>query len=162
MSFHERNEHIIRRKVKAVKIWSTLMGLVNLLLGLLLVVFPVTFANMLDLVTADSDVRAALRGLGVLVAGMGLSYFLALGPHKGGRMVWFVTALLHGGMAVALVWLFEVDWLASNWLFVALYALLVAMLQMAVLRAGWWASVNKWCSYRGNPGRPENHFNLPF
>jgi len=161
MSFHERNEKIIRRKVKLVKIWSILMGLVNLLVGLLLVVFPVALATMLGMAAANSEAPAALSGIGVLVGGMGLTYFVVLVPFKGGRIVWCVTSLLHGVVAVSLIWLFEIDWLPSNWLPVAVFGLLVALVQVAVLRAGWLTTMIKWQNYRDGRVRVGSRLTLP-
>ncbi|MEI6604633.1 MAG: hypothetical protein WCP35_04940 [Verrucomicrobiota bacterium] len=161
MSFHERNEQIIRSKVQAVKIWSILLGSVNVLVGLLLVAFPVMFATKLGLTTPNSVVPAALSGIGVLVGAMGVSYFVALVPLKAGKIVWCVTALLHGMVAVSLVWLFEIEWLPSNWLPVAVLGLLVAVVQVAVLRAGWWTSMTKWHNYRVGRDSASHRQTLP-
>jgi|GEM_PF-1538901 len=157
MSFHERNEKTIQTKVKLVKIWSVLMGLVNLLVGILLLACPAAFAAILGLAPAAPDVPALLSGVGVLVGGMGLSYFVVLWPFKGGRIVWYVTSLLYGMTSAAIVWTLEMDCLPANCLLVALLGFLLALVQVAVLRAGWWTTIIKWQNYRASQvrgGRP--------
>jgi len=137
------------------------MGVVNLLAGLLLVVLPVALASMLGMAGAHSEAPAALCGIGVLVGGMGLAYFVVLVPFKGGKTVWYVTSLLHGVVGVSLIWLLALDWLPSNWLPVAVFGLLVALVQVAVLRAGWWTTMIKWQNYQVGRARGGAHLTLP-
>ena len=148
MSFHEKNERRIRQKVKLVEFWAIFMGLVNALLCVLLVVFPEFLVKILLLKPPSDQGLLWLRGIGVLLGAMSLAYFRSLHCHKGGKSAWFVTAVLQGLVSLAVIWLFEMDLLPGNWLWISLPGLPVAVLQMWVIHAGWLASVSKWRKYR--------------
>ena len=144
MSFHEKNERRIRQKVKLVEFWAIFMGLVNALLCVLLVVFPEFLVKILLLMPSSDQELLWLRGIGVLLGAMSLAYFRSLHCHEGGKSAWFVTAVLQGLVSLAVIWLFEMDYLPGNWLWISLPGLPVAVLQIWAIHAGWLASVSKW------------------
>ncbi len=154
------NERAIHFKVKFVRTWSVLTGVIHLLAALLLVWSSVAPGKLPSLVQAASSTPAVLAVItpwicAVLDGGMGLAYlsvFFRQGMARG-KMVWITTATLHGMLAAFLIWLIETGDLPTSWLPQVLLGLGVAVVQLAVVNAGWWSSVRKWQTYSGDRGR---------
>ena len=153
--FTGENEPVIRAKVKFVRTWSAVAGLIHLLAAILLVWSSVAPGKLPQLLPVPPDTPSGLIGIlscicAVLVGGMGLAYLsVVVGRGRTGVMVWFATALLHGLGAVYLIWRIDTDELPAFWLPQVLPGLVVAVVQIAVVRAGWWDSVRKWQIYPG-------------
>lgn len=149
------NDLAVRLKVKFVRSWSALAGLIHLLAALLLVVPGLAPGGSLALVPVapgtPADLTAVLAWIfAVLVGGMGVSYLGAVvGSGRTGRLVWTVTAVLHGLVAVFLIWRIDLEELPASWLPKVLPGLVMALVQMAAVRADWWSGVRKWPLYRG-------------
>jgi len=113
------------------------------LTGLALVVFPKQVVQAFGVAVPSADALVYLSWIGAFVGGVGLSYGLALGERRRGRAVWQVTALVRALVAVFVISRIVGGALVSVWLVVALTDLVAAVVQIAVLRAGWWEEVRR-------------------
>jgi hypothetical protein len=118
--------------------WSVAVGAMDALTGLLLVVAPAQVLQMLGIERPAPDALVFLSWMGVFVAGVGLSYTMVMGDWRQGRAVWMFTSLVRALVAVFIVWRITDGSLAPAWVTVALADFLVAVVQTAVVRAGWW------------------------
>jgi hypothetical protein len=123
--------------------WSIGVGLLDTLTGLLLVMYPEIILKMLGWVPAGDGLLVILGWLGALVGGVGLSYMLALTNRFMGKSVWIFTALSHALAALVVIWQLVNELLPTPWWVVALAGMLVAVVQITVVRAGWWGCVCK-------------------
>jgi membrane-bound metal-dependent hydrolase YbcI (DUF457 family) len=122
-----------------LKIWSVMVGAMDALTGLLLILSPVSVLRVLRVETISFDALVYLSWIGVFVMAVGLSYGFALGRHRGrGETVWMFTALVRILVAVFLIIQITRETLAPAWLVVALADGFVALVQIAILRKGWW------------------------
>jgi hypothetical protein len=81
--------------------------------------------------------------MGVFICGVGLSYGLALGRRSRGETVWAFTALIRAMVAVFLTVRIISGSLAAAWAVVGASDAFVAVVQIFILRAGWWKGVGK-------------------
>jgi Na+-driven multidrug efflux pump len=125
-------------KKKFVMGWSIAVGAMDAVTGLLMVVAPEMVLKMLGIAPVSPDALVFLSWMGVFVGGVGLSYVIALGDRRMGQAVWMVTALVRLLVAVFVTWRIADGSLAGAWVSVALTDLVVAVVQTAVVRAGWW------------------------
>ena len=125
-------------KKKFLMGWSIGVGAMDGLTGLLLVVVPGLVLKLIGVVPVSADALVYLSWMGVFVGGVGLSYAIAVGDWRMGKAVWMVTALVRVLVAVFVAWRIVDGSLAGAWVTVALTDLVVAVVQMAVVRAGWW------------------------
>lgn len=154
------NERAIQKKVRFVRAWSALTGVVHLLAAMLLVWSSVPPGKSLNLLQAASNLPTVLAFISpwicaVLNGGMGLAY-LSLFFRNGmatGKFVWVTTATIHGMLVAFLICLMVPGELPTSWLPQVLLGLVVAVVQLTVVNAGWWSTVRKWQTYGGDRGR---------
>ena len=79
-----------------------------------------------------------LSWIGVFVLSVGLSYGLALSNRRRGETVWMFTSLARMLVAVFLTFRILDESLDMAWAWVALADAAVAIVQVAILRTGWW------------------------
>jgi membrane-bound metal-dependent hydrolase YbcI (DUF457 family) len=116
-----------------------MVGAMDALTGLLLILSPVSVLRVLRVETISFDALVYLSWIGVFVMAVGLSYGFALGKHRGrGETVWMFTALVRILVAVFLIIQITRETMAPAWLVVALSDGFVALVQMTILRKGWW------------------------
>ena len=125
-------------KRKFLIIWSVTVGSMDALTGLLLVFTPALALTCLGVELPSTDALVFVSWIGAFVGGVGLSYGMALGERRRGRTVWQVTALLRTVIAVFVITRLAAHTLEWEWSAVALTDLVVAVVQIVLLRAGWW------------------------
>jgi hypothetical protein len=126
-------------KTNFLKMWSVVVGAMDALTGMLLIIAPAAALGLLQIEPPSPDALVFLSWIGVFVMAVGLSYGLALGKHRGrGETVWLFTSLVRMLVAVFLTVMIVRGSLASAWAVVALSDGAVAVVQMVVLRKGWW------------------------
>lgn len=130
-------------KRKFLVVWSVAVGSMDALTGLLLVAAPSLVLQSLGIAPPSPDALVFLSWIGVFVGGVGLSYAMALGDRRRGKAVWMVTALVRTLVAAFVTWRIDTGSLAPAWLAVALTDAAVAVVQMAVVRAGWWEEARR-------------------
>jgi hypothetical protein len=130
-------------KIQFLRFWSVAMGSMDAVTGLLLVFVPALVLGMLGIAPPSPDALVFLSWIGVFVSGVGLSYALALGRRSHGEAVWIFTALIRSLVALFLIVRIVQGTLAPAWAAVAVSDALVAVVQIVVLRAGWWKGVGK-------------------
>lgn len=122
-----------------LKLWSIAVGSMDALTGLLLVFFPASVLGMLGIDPPTADALVFLSWIGVFVMAVGLSYGLALGKRRSrGETVWMFTSIVRIMVAVFLTIRIIDGSLPIAWALVGVSDGTVALVQMAVLRAGWW------------------------
>jgi len=125
-------------KRKFLVIWSVAVGSMDAVTGLMLAAAPALVLQGMRVALPSADALVFVRWIGVFVAGVGLSYAMALGERHRGKAVWLVTSMLRTLVAVFVLTQIDVGALAPTWLVVALTDAVVAVGQMFMLRAGWW------------------------
>jgi hypothetical protein len=126
-------------KVKFLKFWSVAVGSMDALTGVLMIFAPGLVLRLLKIDLPSPDALVFLSWIGVFVMAVGLSYGFALGKQSGsGEAVWRFTALARILVAVFLTIQISKGSMAPAWVLVALSDGMVAMVQMAILRKGWW------------------------
>ncbi len=125
-------------KRKFVIGWSVAVGAMDALTGILLVLAPATVLKLLGIGQPSADALVYLSWMGVFVGGVGLSYALVVADRHSGQTVWKFTALVRVLVAVFVAWHVVGGSLAPAWATVALTDSVVAVVQMALVRAGWW------------------------
>ena len=139
-----------RTKVKFVRTWSAVAGLTHLLAAVLLVwssVLPGQLPSLLPVAaTTPPETTAILSWIcTVLVSTMGLAYLsVVVGDCKAGVIVWNTTALIHGSVAIFLIWRIDTGDVTTSWFPRILPSLVMAVMQMVVVRADWWDDARKW------------------
>lgn len=126
-------------KRRFLKLWSVAVGAMDALTGLLLIFVPDLVLRLLKIEAPSPDSMVFLSWIGVFVMAVGLSYGLALGKRRGaGEVVWMFTALARVLVAVFLTAKITAGVMPMAWALVALSDGLVALVQMVILRKGWW------------------------
>jgi hypothetical protein len=126
-------------KARFLKFWSIAVGSMDALTGLLLVIAPAGVLRLLKIGAPSADALVFLSWIGVFVMSVGLSYGFALGRHRSrGETVWAFTALVRMLVALFLTVNIVSGTLESAWAVVALSDASVAVVQIAILRKGWW------------------------
>jgi hypothetical protein len=126
-------------KSNFLKIWSVMVGAMDALTGLLLILTPASVLRVLRVEAPSPDAMMFLSWIGVFVMAVGLSYGFALGKHRGrGETVWMFTALVRILVAVFLTIEIAQGNMVPAWAVVALSDGLVAMVQLVIVRKGWW------------------------
>jgi hypothetical protein len=128
-------------KTTFLKLWSLAMGSMDALTGILLVFFPSFVLNLLQIPSPSPDALVFVSWIGVFVMSVGLSYGFALGKSGHGPTVWAITSLVRYMVAVFIAWKIIGGSLHPAWALVAIADGAVAIVQTAVLRAGWWREV---------------------
>lgn len=130
-------------KVKFLRFWSVAVGSMDAVTGLLLVFVPGLVLGLLNIEPPTSDALVFLSWIGVFVTAVGLSYGMALGGRTRGETVWAFTALVRILVAVFLIVRILDGTLASSWALVGASDGIVGVLQIVILRLGWWKAVPK-------------------
>ena len=125
-----------------LKLWSLAAGVMDAVTGLMLVIVPGLVLSLLRIGEPPPEAMIYLRWIGVFVMSVGLSYGIALGGcARRGETVWCFTALVRGCVAVFLMVQIAGGWMAPAWAVVAMSDGAVAVVQLAILRLGWWKEV---------------------
>lgn len=131
------------KRVKFLRFWSIAVGSMDALTGLLLVLAPGRVLEQLGIARPAEDALVFVSWIGVFVMAVGLSYGLALGKRGWGEAAWSFTSLVRLLVAVFLTTQILGETMAKPWALVALTDAAVALVQIAVLRAGWWKEVHR-------------------
>jgi hypothetical protein len=131
------------KKVVFVRFWSIAVGSMDALTGLLLLLAPGWVLHLLRVPSPSVDALNFLSWIGVFVLAVGLSYAMALGRRSRGETVWVFTSVVRALVAVFLTFKILGGSMSPAWGVVALADGAVAVVQVAVLRAGWWKVVVK-------------------
>ena len=116
--------------------WNIAVGAMDAITGLLLVISP---AWVMSLLKIPGQVPPEYLGwIGVFVGAVGLSYMLAMKGGVVAETVWRFTALVRSMVGIFLLVKIFTGMMPGQWLTVAATDLLVAAVQIAGLRAGWW------------------------
>ncbi len=134
----DRNEETMK-KLLFLKVWSIGMGAMDALTGLLLILAPKQVLGLLKIAPPSPDALVFLSWIGVFVMAVGLSYGMALGKRRSrSETVWAFTALVRMMVAVFLTIKITGGTLPSAWAMVAVSDGMVALVQVVILRKGWW------------------------
>lgn len=130
-------------RVRLLRFWSLSVGAMDAATGLLLIFYPVRVLAMLGIKAPSADALEFLNWIGVFVTGVGLSYVMALGERKRGETVWLFTSLIRASVSVFLIAKISVGAMTPAWAVVAFSDGVVAVVQMTILRLGWWKEVEE-------------------
>lgn len=130
-------------KTTFLKYWSLAVGAMDVLIGLLLVFFPVLVLRFLKIEAPSAEGLVFLSWVGVFVMSVGLSYVLAMGRRGHGEAVWIFSSVASMLTAVFLTARILGESMAGGWTLVAAACALVALVQITLLRAGWWRDVHR-------------------
>ncbi|MES2475329.1 MAG: hypothetical protein V4640_06090 [Verrucomicrobiota bacterium] len=125
-------------RLKFLKFWSVAVGSMDAVTGLLLIFVPALVLKLLGIEPPSSDALVFLSWMGVFIAGVGLSYGMALGNRSRGETVWAFTAMIRILVAVFLTIRILDGTLAVNWGLVGVCDGVVGLSQIVILRLGWW------------------------
>lgn len=126
-------------KSRFLKLWSLAMGGMDAATGLLLIVAPGMVLRLLSIPPPLPESLVFLSWIGVFVMAVGLSYGWALsGSRAAGETVWRSTALVRMLVAVFLAMQITRGSLHPMWAIVAASDAAVAIVQIIILRRGWW------------------------
>lgn len=128
---------------KFVKFWSAAVGLMDAVTGLLLIFVPVLVLKLLGIDPPSADALVFVSWMGVFITGVGLSYAFALGRKTCGETVWAFTAMIRILVAFFLTVEIINGRLVPNWGLVGFCDAFVGVLQIVILRLGWWKEVSK-------------------
>lgn len=126
-----------------VKFWSVSVGSMDALTGLMLMFAPTLVLDLLAIPHPSADSLVFLSWIGVFVMSVGLSYGLALGSRPRGEAVWMFTSMARLLVAVYLTSRILGGSMDRAWALVAVSDATVALVQMALLRAGWWKEARR-------------------
>jgi hypothetical protein len=130
-------------KLKFLRFWSVAVGSMDAVTGVLLIFFPALVLGMLGIAPPSPDALVLLSWIGIFVCGVGLSYALAMGRRSRGETVWVFTALIRSMVAVFLIVEIMNGSMTPAWTVVAISDGFVAIVQVVILRLGWWKGVGK-------------------
>lgn len=128
-------------RIKFLKLWSVAVGSMDAVTGLLLIFVPALVLKLLGIDPPSADALVFLSWMGVFIAGVGLSYGMALGKRSRGETVWAFTAMIRILVAIFLTVRILDGTLAVNWGLVGICDGIVGVLQVVILRLGWWKEV---------------------
>ena len=129
------------KKSVILKWWSVGTGAMDVVTGSLLIVAPLLVLRLLGIAPLAEESLLFLSWIGIFVLAVGLSYGLALLGRVRGEVVWFFTGSVRALVAVFLTVKVLSCAMEPAWLLVAAGDGLVAMVQGAILLAGWWKEV---------------------
>lgn len=125
-----------------IKGWSLCVGTMDAITGFLLVFAPGVVLKLLGISPPDETAMVFLSWMGVFITGVGLSYAWALRISMEGALVWKVTSMIRFMVAAFISWKVGTGELERAWLLVALSDAAVAVVQLQILRLGWWREVD--------------------
>lgn len=127
------------KKLLFLKVWSIGMGAMDAMTGVLLILVPEQVLGLLKIEPPSPDALVFLSWIGVFVMAVGLSYGMALGKSSSqGETVWAFTALVRIMVAIFLTFMIIGGALPVAWAVVAVSDGLVAVVQIGIVRKGWW------------------------
>ena len=129
--------------VKFLRFWSIAMGSMDSLTGVWLIFYPAGVLSLLGIAPPNGEALIYLSWIGVFVLSVGLSYGLALGKRGWAEATWIFTSGTRILVAVFLAAKILDETLVKPWALVALADATVAIIQIAILRAGWWKEVHR-------------------
>ena len=124
--------------MRFLKFWSLAVGAMDALTGLLLIFIPARVLELLGIRLPSPDALVFLSWIGVFVMSVGLSYGLVLFKRRHGEAVWTFTSLVRMAVAVFLTTRVLGETLEKSWMLVAVSDAAVALVQIVILRLGWW------------------------
>lgn len=125
-------------KRKFLMAWSLAVGAMDAGTGVLLVFAPGFVTGLLGMAEPAGDASVFLSWMGVFITGVGLSYALVLGGRHEGIAVWKITSLIRMMVAAFVSWKAATGELEPLWLLVAASDAAVAIIQLWILKLGWW------------------------
>ena len=129
-------------KAAFLKLWTVGVGAMDALTGLLLVISPTLVLSLLRITPPSAEALPFISWIGIFVMAVGLSYGLAFSSQPArGETVWTFTALVRLLVALFLTVKIITGPLAIAWGIVALSDAAVAVVQIFILRKGWWREV---------------------
>lgn len=130
-------------KAAFLKLWTVGVGAMDALTGLLLVISPTLVLSLLRITPPSAETLPFISWIGIFVMAVGLSYGLALSTRVGrGETVWSFTALVRLLVALFLLVKITTGVLPLAWGIVAASDAAVAVVQIIILRKGWWREVS--------------------
>ena len=130
-------------KTKFLKFWSVAMGAMDAVTGVLLICAPGFVLRLLAIAEPSPDAMVFLSWIGIFVMSVGLSYFLALGRRSRGETVWTFTSFVRVFVALFVTVQILVGSLVPAWIVIGIADGFVAVVQIVILRKGWWKEVSK-------------------
>ncbi len=131
-------------KTLFLKLWTAAVGAMDALTGLLLIFAPGLVLRLLGIDAPSDGSLVFLSWIGVFVAAVGLSYAFAFVRNRGwGEAVWLFTGLVRIMVCVFLVTRITMEDMDRAWIVVAVSDGVVAAVQFAVVRKGWWREVHR-------------------
>jgi hypothetical protein len=130
-------------KTRFINLWSMSVGAMDSLTGILLVFFPLLVLDLLGIAPPSGGGLVFVQWIGIFVMGVGLSYGLSFGRRSRGETVWVFTALIRSLVAVFLLVNIMTDSLVPAWGLVGICDAVVAIVQIVILRLGWWKGIAK-------------------
>ena len=127
-------------RVGFLRFWSVAVGSMDAVTGLLLIFVPQLVTRLLG-ISPPPAAMVFLSWIGVFVMSVGLSYGFALGGRGRGEVVWAITAWVRILVAVFLTVKIVEGTLVPAWGVVGISDGLVGIVQVVILRAGWWKEV---------------------
>ena len=126
-----------------LKGWSLVVGAMDAATGLWLILAPASLLELFHVPPVSPDALVFVSWIGIFVLAVGLSCGLALLPRRArGETVWIFTSGVRVLVAVFLTASILSDSLPIVWAVVGLADGLVALVQIAILRAGWWRELH--------------------
>jgi Na+-driven multidrug efflux pump len=130
-------------KAKFLRYWSVVVGAMDALTGVLLILAPGPVLGLLGVAPPPPEALVYVSWVGVFVMAVGLSYAMALGRRGRGEAVWGFTAMVRMLVAVFLTIQILTNTLVPAWALVGAADAFVAVVQIVILRKGWWREVAK-------------------
>lgn len=124
--------------MRFLRFWSLAVGAMDAITGLLLVFVPAGVLRLLGIRPPDDGSMVFLSWIGVFVMSVGLSYGLVFLKRRHGEAVWAFTSLVRMAVAVFLTTMVLKEIMETAWLLVAASDAAVALVQIVILRLGWW------------------------
>lgn len=121
-----------------LKLWSLAVGAMDACTGLMLVAAPALTLRLMFVPTVNAAALVFLSWMGVFIAGIGVSYALVLRGNREGETVWIFTAIVRLLIAIFLTLKISSGSLPTAWILVAVTDAVVAIVQLILIRAGWW------------------------
>lgn len=118
--------------------WSLAVGSMDACTGIILVFAPGFVTGLLGITETAVHAAVFLSWMGVFITGVGLSYAFALGGRSEGIAVWKITSLIRLMVAAFVTWKAATGELEPRWLLVAASDAAVAIVQICILKLGWW------------------------
>jgi hypothetical protein len=130
-------------KTAFLKYWSLAVGTMDVLIGLLLIFFPALMLRMVKIAEPSADGLVFVSWIGVFVMSVGLSYGLAFGRRGHGEAAWIFSSTVRLLTVFFLTSRILGESLPGGWTLVAVACALVALVQIVLLRKGWWREVHR-------------------